>query len=139
MKSLRSKNPKDRLDDFNKIFDLLNALDSPVVVEGKRDTSALRNLGYGGDIIELNDGKSLLQTIEQLAQSLGTSGTFVIMTDWDRTGGRLAKQLKDYGESSDLTPNNQIRRELALVSSKDINCIEELPTLIRNLRTVCDL
>ena len=122
-----------RLDEFSKIINSLNNLDCPVVVEGKKDTSALKNLGYNGLIIELNDGRSVLSTVESLAQKLGSSGKFVIMTDWDRTGGKLAKQLKEYGESSDLYPDLTIRRNLALLFSKDISCIEELPTVIRTL------
>jgi len=138
MKSNQNNSPQIRLDAFNRILDSLNNLDSPVVVEGHSDTLALRSLGYHGEVIELNDGRSVLSTVEKLAQKLGTSGTFVVMTDWDRTGGRLAKQLKEYGESSDLIPNDQIRRELAITSSKDISCVEELPKLIQTLRLVCD-
>ena len=122
-----------RLEEFSKIINSLNNLDCPVVVEGKKDTSALKNLGYNGLIIELNDGRSVLSTVESLAQKLGSSGKFVIMTDWDRTGEKLAKQLKEYGESSDLYPDLTIRRSLALLFSKDISCIEELPTVIRTL------
>ena len=134
MKSNRNNSSQIRLDAFNRILDSLNDLDSPVVVEGHSDTLALRSLGYHGSVIELNDGKSVLSTVEKLAQKLGTSGIFVIMTDWDRTGGRLAKQLKEYGESSDLVPNLRIRRDLSVICSKDITCIEELPTMIKSLR-----
>ena len=133
MKS-KIKTPKKRLEEFNKILTYLNKLNYPVIVEGKRDTFALRNLGYTGNIVELNDGLSVLSTVELLAHKLGVSGNFVIMTDWDRTGGRLAKQLKEYGESSDLLPDLSIRRNLALLCSKDINCIEELPTMVRSLQ-----
>jgi 5S rRNA maturation endonuclease (ribonuclease M5) len=133
MKSNRNNSSQIRLDAFNRILDSLNDLDSPVVVEGHSDTLALRGLGYHGEVIELNDGKSVLSTVEKLAQKLGTSGIFVIMTDWDRTGGRLAKQLKEYGESSDLVPNLRIRRDLSVICSKDITCIEELPTMIKSL------
>ena len=134
MKSNRNNSSQIRLDAFNRILDFLNNQDSPVVVEGHSDTLALRSLGYHGEVIELNDGKSVLSTVEKLAEKLGTSGIFVIMTDWDRTGGRLAKQLKEYGESSDLVPDLRIRRDLSLLCSKDINCIEELPTMIKSLR-----
>ncbi|HJL71472.1 MAG: hypothetical protein QGH48_02275 [Candidatus Poseidoniia archaeon] len=133
MKSNRNNSSQIRLDAFNRILDSLNDQDSPVVVEGHSDTLALRSLGYHGEVIELNDGKSVLSTVEKLAQKLGTSGIFVIMTDWDRTGGRLAKQLKEYGESSDLVPNLRIRRDLSVICSKDITCIEELPTMIKSL------
>ena len=124
---------QERLESFNRIWESMKELNSPIIVEGKRDVIALRNLGYKGEVIELNDGKSVLSTVEKLAQKLGTSGIFVIMTDWDRTGGRLAKRLKEYGESSDLVPDLRIRRDLSLLCSKDITCIEELPTMIKSL------
>ena len=133
MKTNRNNSPQIRLDAFNRILDSLNDQDSPVVVEGHSDTLALRSLGYHGEVIELNDGKSVLSTVEKLVQKLGTSGIFVIMTDWDRTGGRLAKRLKECGESSDLVPDLRIRRDLSLLCSKDITCIEELPTMIKSL------
>ena len=133
MKTNRNNSPQIRLDAFNRILDSLNDLDSPVVVEGHSDTLALRSLEYHGEVIELNDGRSVLSTVEKLAHKLGTSGIFVIMTDWDRTGDRLAKQLKECGESSDLVPDLRIRRDLSLLCSKDITCIEELPTMIKSL------
>ena len=51
-----------RASDFQKIWDDLRSLRFPIVVEGKRDTIALRRLGIEGDIIEINDGKSVLST-----------------------------------------------------------------------------
>ena len=54
--------------------------------------------------------------------------------DWDRTGEKLAKQLKDYGESCDLSPNLRVRRELFALCSKDISCVEELPTFVNMLK-----
>ena len=74
MKSNRNNSPQIRLDAFNRILDSLNDLDSPVVVEGHSDTLALRSLGYHGEVIELNDGKSVLSTVEKLAQKLGDLG-----------------------------------------------------------------
>ena len=134
MKSNRHNSSQIRLDAFNRILDSLNNQNSPIVVEGHSDTLALRSLEYHGEVIELNDGRSVLSTVEKLAHKLGTSGIFVIMTDWDRTGGRLAKRLKEYGESSDLVPDLRVRRDLSLLCSKDITCIEELPTMIKSLR-----
>ena len=64
-------------------------LNSPIIVEGKRDVMALRNLGYKGELIELNDGKSILFTVEILAKKLGRQGIFVILMDWDRTGEKF--------------------------------------------------
>ena len=124
-----------RIEVFNKIWKSLEDINSPVIVEGKRDTKALRNLGFGGIIIELNDGHSLLSTVENIAHKFGRRSKFVVLTDWDRTGEILAKQLKEYGESCDLIPNLRIRQKLSILSSKEITCIEELPTFVNALNS----
>ena len=124
-----------RIEVFNKIWKSIEDINSPVIVEGKRDTKALRNLGFGGIIIELNDGHSLLSTVENIAQKFGRRSKFVVLTDWDRTGEILAKQLKEYGESCDLIPNLRIRQKLSILSSKEITCIEELPTFVNALNS----
>ena len=124
-----------RIEVFNKIWKSLEDINSPVIVEGKRDTKALRNLGFGGIIIELNDGHSLLSTVENIAHKFGRRSKFVVLTDWDRTGEILAKQLKEYGESCDLIPNLRIRQKLSILSSKEITCIEELPTFVNALKS----
>ncbi len=48
---------QERLESFDRILESMKELNSPIVVEGKRDVSALRDLGYKGELIELNDGK----------------------------------------------------------------------------------
>ena len=125
---------QERLESFNRIWDSLKEINAPVIVEGKRDAIALRNLEYGGNLIELNDGKSVLSTVENLVREYGRGSNFVILMDWDRTGEKLAKQLKDYGESCDLSPNLRVRRELSALCSKDISCVEELPTFVNMLK-----
>ena len=122
-----------RLDGFNSILDYINKSNSPILVEGKRDTRALKDLDCTGHIIELNNGNSLLSTVESLVKQY-SSKSFIILTDWDRTGNILAEKLKRYGESCDLVPNMRIRDELITIGSKDITCIEELPTLIHKFR-----
>ena len=128
---------QERLESFNRIWDSLKEINSPVIVEGKRDAIALRNLEYGGKLIELNDGKSVLSTVENLVREYGRGSNFVILMDWDRTGEKLAKQLKDYGESCDLSPNLRVRRELFALCSKDISSVEELPTFVNMLKLSC--
>ena len=124
-----------RIEVFNKIWKSIEDINSPVIVEGKRDTKALRILGFRGIIIELNDGHSLLSTVENIAQKFGRRSKFVVLTDWDRTGEILAKQLKEYGESCDLIPNLRIRQKLSVLSSKEITCIEELPTFVNGIKS----
>ena len=126
-------NQQKRLDKFNYILEFINLLNYPILVEGKRDKRALKELDCTSKIIELNNGNSLLSTVESLVK-LYSSKSFIILTDWDRTGNILAGKLKKYGESCDLIPNMKIRNELILIGSKDITCIEELPPLIYKFR-----
>ena len=128
---------QERLESFNRIWDSLKEINAPVIVEGKRDTVALRKLGYSGNLIELNDGKSVLSTVENLVREYGRGSNFVILMDWDRTGEKLAKQLKDYGEACDLSPNLRVRRELFALCSKDISSVEELPSFVNMLELSC--
>ena len=57
--------------DFKPILEELQTLDVPVVVEGKRDTIALKKIGCTAMIIELNDGTSVLSTVERISQKFG--------------------------------------------------------------------
>ena len=126
-------NQQKRLDKFNYILEFINLSNYPILVEGKRDKRALKELDCTSKIIELNNGNSLLSTVESLVK-LYSSKSFIILTDWDRTGNILAGKLKKYGESCDLIPNMKIRNELISIGSKDITCIEELPPLIYKFR-----
>ena len=119
--------------DFQLILENLQSTNSPVIVEGKRDTLALKKIGFKGVIIELNDGTSVLATIERIFQAYGSSTEFIILTDWDKSGNKLAKQLISYGESCDLIPNDNLRRTLSNFTSKEISCVEELPTFALSL------
>ena len=127
-------NKEKRLFDFQRILNDLQSLNSPIVVEGKRDTIALRKLEINSEIIEINDGTSVLNTVERIFQNFGSLTIFIILTDWDKTGNKLAKQLISYGEASDLKPNDQLRRKLSTFTNKEISCVEELPTFVKGLR-----
>tara|TARA_Y100001970_G_C14093355_1_gene781250 strand:- start:506 stop:892 length:387 start_codon:yes stop_codon:yes gene_type:complete len=119
--------------DFQIILENLKSTNSPIVVEGKRDTIALKKIGIKNEIIELNDGTSVLTTVERIFQNYGSSIEFIILTDWDKTGNKLAKQLISYGETCDLIPNDNLRRALSNFTSKEISCVEELPTFAFSL------
>jgi len=126
-------NKEKRFLDFQNILSALRLDNLSIVVEGKRDTIALRKLEITNPIIELNDGTSVLNTIERIFQNSGTSTEFIILTDWDKTGNKLAKQLISYGESSDLRPNDELRRRLSRFTDKEISCVEELATFAHSL------
>ncbi len=84
------------MDEARCLEDLEDALQSlikrnysgiPVVVEGEKDVAALRSLGLSGKILVLNVGLSIPDFCDKLSERFSE---IVVLTDWDRTGGRLA-------------------------------------------------
>ena len=111
----------------------LTEFPGPVIVEGQRDIVALQGL-CDAQLLVLNNGHPVLQTVETLARKSGPGGRFAILTDWDRTGERLARQLRALGIASDLQPDSELRRELVQLARHEISCVEELPSLLQKLR-----
>ena len=75
---------------FEELEDLSET--TPIIVEGARDVAALRKLGITKNVHPLNNGKSIFSYCEDLSKR---SGSAVILTDWDRRGGQLARMLRD--------------------------------------------
>lgn len=72
------------------LADFMASIDCPVIVEGKRDHEALVRLGVPAeDIIVLNKGQTLVETLEAL-QGLGE---VAVLTDLDGEGKRLRRRL----------------------------------------------
>ncbi len=103
----------------------------PIIVEGRKDEEALRDLGIEGRIIILNDGHSVLGTCEELAK---THTIAIILTDWDRRGGQLARSLMDSLEACDMKHETDIRARISYLSKKEIKDVEGLPGFMRRLR-----
>lgn len=76
------------LDRESLMRELMECSDVPAVVEGRKDREALASLGFE-DVVELNNGGSLLSTVE----SLQDCGMVSILTDLDQEGKILRKKL----------------------------------------------
>jgi 5S rRNA maturation endonuclease (ribonuclease M5) len=57
----------------------------------------------------------------------------IILTDWDKRGGRLARSLKDACANSGLRYDLDFRRRIALIAGRWVKDVESLPALLRNL------
>lgn len=82
------------LDDVRRFIDLLNLQkQSAVVVEGKRDSAALRKLGFTGIILEFHHFNGLIKFADHAAQY----NNLIMLLDGDRKGryltGRLIENL----------------------------------------------
>ena len=101
-----------------------------IIVEGQRDRRALRKLGITGPI-ELGTKKSLLLFCEELARTYRNA---IILTDWDRTGNRLAELMEQYLLAVSVKVNTDIREKIQNLVQKRIKDVESLHTHISNLK-----
>jgi 5S rRNA maturation endonuclease (ribonuclease M5) len=101
----------------------------PVVVEGKKDASALRTLGLEGKIITLHNGKNLYEFSHDIT---GRFNKVILLLDWDRTGETLYRTLSD-NLTGCWEEYASFREVLKILCQKDIHAIEGLPKLIMRL------
>lgn len=101
---------------------------TPIIVEGEKDIAALRILQLGGEIIRFNKGQSVSDFCDAIAQK---HRKIILLTDWDRRGGRLCLQLKKNLENR-VDINVSYRR----VFAKRCPCrtVEGMPSWLATLR-----
>jgi 5S rRNA maturation endonuclease (ribonuclease M5) len=101
----------------------------PVIVEGKKDASALRSLGLIGDIITLHNGKNLYDFCDDIA---GRFERVVLLLDWDRKGEELNRSLSHHlkGHWEEFS---SFRELLRMLCQKEIKDVEGIPTLLKRL------
>jgi 5S rRNA maturation endonuclease (ribonuclease M5) len=101
----------------------------PVIVEGNKDVSALRELGLVGEIITLNRGKSLYDFCLDIAERFQR---VIILLDWDRVGESLTRtisiHLNGYWEEF-----SYFRELFKVHCQKEIKDIEGIPKLLKRL------
>jgi len=99
-----------------------------IIVEGAKDIAALRALEVAGEIIRFNKGQSVSDFCDAVAQK---HRKIILLTDWDRRGGRLCLQLKKHLENR-VDIDASFRR----VFAKRCPCrtVEGMPSWLRTLR-----
>ena len=128
----------DRLDDRERLKELsllLDALaarpqDQVILVEGPRDRGALKVLGVEGPLIQVQSRNGLLGIAEELAKE-GKSA--IILTDWDRKGGQLARLLRQDLRANGVRFDDELRLRLVLLVKAEIKDIESLPAFFTRL------
>ncbi|MHC1625938.1 MAG: toprim domain-containing protein [Methanoculleaceae archaeon] len=65
----------------------------PILVEGKKDESALRRLGITGEIARVHSGRSIPDLCDMIASRYTE---IIILTDWDREGGHLCHSIEEH-------------------------------------------
>lgn len=107
------------LKDF--IFELNSTAGSALVVEGKRDSNALRRIGCRGEILEFHRFGGMVN----FADSVANYQRLIILFDRDRKGRMLTEkviQLLQRRTKVDLT----FKRKLRIITKGKIMFIEQL-------------
>ncbi|MBW2988992.1 toprim domain-containing protein [Candidatus Woesearchaeota archaeon] len=97
------KHKKELLEWIEKLRDS----DRIILVEGKKDKAALRNLGIG-NVVQLNK-RPLYIVVEELAEK---SKGVMILTDLDRKGKQLYAKLNHHLQSLGVKIDNRFRNFL---------------------------
>lgn len=103
--------------------------DIPVIVEGKRDAMALREIGLVGEIITLHNGQSIYDFCEEISEKFHR---VVILLDWDEKGERLNKTLCRL-LNGQWEKFSAFRELIKILCQKDIKDIEGIPKLLGRL------
>ncbi len=101
-----------------------------IVVEGKRDVESLRLLGIRGEI-KLASQQPLLELTERLSKS---GKKIVLLTDWDKKGGIVARKIIKHLLVYGIMPNTDIRSRIRNLVKKRIKDIESLNNYVNKLR-----
>ena len=107
------------LKDF--VFELNSIKNSVVVVEGKRDSSALKKLGYSGKILEFHRFGGMINFIDSVAKY----ERLIILFDRDKKGRTLTGktiQLLQRRTKVDLS----FKKKLRIITKGKIMFIEQL-------------
>jgi len=130
-KNMPSAGDTERAERLREIIEHLHEVNQriPVIVEGKKDASALRNLGLIGDIITLHNGKNLYDFCDDIIRRFHR---VILLLDWDKKGEDLNRALSHYlkGHWEEFS---SFRDFFKILCQKEIKDIEGIPTLLRRL------
>jgi len=106
----------------------------PIIVEGKKDAQALRELGINGTIMMVKTGgKSFLDALAEI-EELGAS-EIILLLDFDRRGVEGTRRLQEDLERARIKVNTKFWRELRSIVGREICCIESLTSYLRTLHS----
>jgi len=101
---------------------LLNSKkDSVVVVEGKRDSAALKKLGFSGKICEFHSFKGLVK----FADSMDSYRRIILLLDLDPKGRYLTSRIISQLEHR-IRIDLSFKRKLSMITKGKIRHIEDL-------------
>jgi len=122
-----------KLEILNEILEKLSKktdLQIPVIVEGKKDVSALRRLGIRAETICIkNAGKVLVDCLDDVEAE-----EVILLVDFDDYGVTLAKNIILYLEGRGVKVNHVFWRQIKNIVKRDVKDIEGLPSYLEKLK-----
>lgn len=105
----------------------------PIIVEGEKDTEALRALTIEGKIIEAKTaGKSILDVICEVEEC--KTQEVILLLDFDRRGREWTKRLKQYLEKMRIKPNIFFWEKLSSIVGNEVKDVEGLTSYMKTLK-----
>lgn len=134
MQDIRQK----RTYDYEALEDLIASLKEAsaegavIIVEGRRDESALRSLGINGPVMTASY-RSALDLAEDASRSYSQ---IIILTDWDEKGEEMALNIERHLRSVGSRADMDIRSRLKRLVRKEIKDVESLDFYVERMREV---
>jgi 5S rRNA maturation endonuclease (ribonuclease M5) len=101
---------------------LLNSkLDSAVIVEGKRDSEALKKIGFSGRVLEFHKFRGLRKFVDLISEY----NSLIILLDRDRKGIYLTAKIIEQLERR-VKIDLSFKRKLVSITKGKVRFIEEL-------------
>ena len=128
----------ERLERIQALLDELNDMRGThiILVEGLKDVASLRHVGVDGEFFCVQSGGGPVKAAEHVWHS-GMQA--VIMTDWDRRGGSLARSLRENLSALDVRYDDRIRGELAVLCRPYAKDVESVDAVVLLLQMSCGL
>jgi len=127
---------KEKAEKLQRILDALSeesAKGVPIIVEGKKDTQALRNLGVYGPILSVKTGgKSFIKALFEIEKTQASE--VILLLDFDRRGKEGTKLLKQNLEHEKIKPNLSFWHAFLGLIGREIQCIESITAYMETLK-----
>jgi 5S rRNA maturation endonuclease (ribonuclease M5) len=122
-------------DNERSLIELVRSLDTKydgliVVVEGKRDTKVLRDLGLKAPIVRTQSKLPRYRMIEQIATKAGTNGQVLILTDFDQEGTETCNLIEQGLQPTGVKTLKGVRVKIRKLMG-NWRCIEEMVSLFK--------
>ena len=117
----------------------------PIIIEGRKDTIALRKLGFTGPIEQVNRGWDHSRFVTYIYEKYGILNkvdqgcSVILLMDWDRTGGRLQKKLGERLLAFGMMVDNTTRMDLVRSMKPEGRTVEGLGSHAEKLRPYLDI